>query len=205
MALAGILSIPFSDQKFTLVERQEFSRQANGITLAKSFGSALWSGEWTTGPLPHDEALDYEALLNSLDGAIHEFYAHDLRRPYPRAHPNGDFTDSGKIATVGADGKSLSLKSLPAGLTLSRGDYLAFDYGSGSRALHQVMANVTAGPGGATGLIELRPHLRPGAQVDAAVSLKKPSAKFILLPGSIDQRLQGGLMTVLSFSAIQRL
>lgn len=205
MALEGILSIPFSDQKFTLVERQEFSRQANGITLAKSFGSALWSGEWTTVPLPHDEALDYEALLNSLDGAIHEFYAHDLRRPYPRAHPNGDFTDSGKIAAVGVDGKSLSLKSLPAGLTLSRGDYLAFDYGSGSRALHQVMANVTAGPGGTTGLIELRPHLRPGAQVDAAVSLKKPSAKFILLPGSIDQRLQGGLMTVLSFSAIQML
>lgn len=205
MAVTGILSVPFSDQKFTLVERQELSRQANGITLAKSFGSALWAGEWTTGLMPHDEALDYEALLNSLDGAIHAFYAHDLRRPYPRAHADGDFTDSGKIATVSSDGKSLSLKDLPAGLVLSRGDYLAFDYGSGSRALHQVMAKVTAGPGGATGSIELRPHLRPGAQVDAAVTLKKPSAKFILLPGSIDQRLQGGLMTVLSFSAIQSL
>lgn len=202
MPRSDILTVPFAYQKFTLFERQELSRQANGITRGKSFGSALWRAEWITVPLPHDEALDYEARLNALDGVIETFYAHDLRRPYPRAHADGDFDDSAKVAAVGSDNKSLSLKGLQAGFTISRGDYLALDYGT-SRALHQASETVVAGPGGTTALFQVRPHIRPTMLVDTAVVLKKPTALFILVPGSIEQTDQGGMFTSISFQAIQ--
>ncbi|MDR7032930.1 hypothetical protein [Mesorhizobium sp. BE184] len=208
MALASprtdVLAVGFSDQTFRLQERQEFSRTGNGRTYGKSFGSALWTATWQTGPMLNTDLLDYEAVLNSLDGVIGTFYAYDLRRPYPRAYPTGAFTDSGQINSLGTNGKSLSLKLLAAGFVLSRGDYLAFDYGAGpSRALHQVMETVTANGSGLTSEFEVRPYIRPGATVSTPVVLKKPPALFCLQPDSIQQSIVDGMHGSISFSAMQ--
>jgi len=201
-----VLDAPQFDQKFMLMERQEFSRQASGITRGKSFGSALWSVSYTSTPQRHRDAVDHEAILNSLDGVINEFYAHDLRRPFPRAHADGVFDDTGEIASLNVNNKALALKALPAGFVLSRGDYLAFDYGTGpSRALHQVMETVTADGSGETPEFEVRPHIRPGAAVDAPVMLKTPSARFILVPASLQPSMGDPRTTSLTFSAIQSL
>lgn len=135
----------FAEQDFRLLERQEFSRTAGGSTIAKSFGSALWSMEATTKPMMRDDAMEYEAKIHSLDGSIGTFYAGDLRRVYPKAHPTGDFSESGvAIYAVGVDSKSLQIDGLPAGFILSAGDFLSFDYGASpkSRALHQIMETV---------------------------------------------------------------
>ncbi len=201
-----LTSIKYADQVWTLVSRQEYSRQANGVTRAKDFGSALWNAQYTTAPLPNDDAIAFEAALNSLDGVINSFYAGDLRRIYPRAHADGNFTDSAKIASIGGDGKSLSLNTLAAGFQLSVGDYLSFDYGTGpSRALHQLVEAVTANGSGVTPIFEVRPYLQPGATTGTAVTMKRPAAAMVLMPASIQPKIQSGVFTAISFQAIQLL
>lgn len=198
--------ISFTDQKFALYERQEYSRMASGQTIGKSFGSALWTAQYTTAPMYHDDALELEARLHALDGVIGRFYAGDLRRQYPRMHPKGDFPDTAKIKEIGSNNKSLALSGLAAGLQLSVGDYLSFDYGaSKARGLFQVIENAIATNAGKTPVFEVRPHLRPGITVGASVTLKKPTGVFALLPQSIETSIHSGSFTVVTFNSFQML
>lgn len=200
-----VLDIDIADQTVSLVSRQEFgSRSANGTTYGKDFGSALWTVSFTTGPIPNDDALAYEALLNSLDGVIGSFEAGDLRRPYPRLYPTGTGANDGVLASVNANNKAISLSGLAASQVVSIGDYLSFTYGT-SRALHQVMETVTANGSGTTSEFEVRPHLRPGWTLSPAiaVTLKNPAGIFSLVPGSVQSKASGALHSVISFQAVQ--
>lgn len=192
----------FANQSLRLSSRQEFSRMASGVTIGKDFGSALWMADYTTVAMPNDDALVLEAKLNSLDGVIGTFEAGDIRRPYPKAHANGAFGDTGVIASVNANNKALSLSGLNAGMTLSVGDYLSFDYG-GARALHQVVEAVVANGLGATSEFEVRPHLRPGWSLGTAVKLKLPKGVFVLVPDSIASATVGPMDSTISFKAMQ--
>lgn len=190
------------DQTFQLQSRQELSRMASGITIAKDLGSALWAATFTTAQMANDDALTLEAKLNALDGSIQLFEAYDLRRPYPKSVPSGSFTDSGLLNSVNANNKALSLKSLPASFVLTPGDYLAFDYGS-SRALHQIVEGVTANGSGLTTEFEVRPHIRSGYALNSAVKLKNPRGQFVMLPNSVASKSSGALHTIISFQAVQ--
>lgn len=179
-----LMSVRYANAPLRLVPQQELSTIASGVSIGKDLGPALWFGDFTTVALGNDDALAFEALLNSLDGVVQTFEAYDVRRPYPRAHADGAFTDSATLASVNANNKALALAGLASGFALSVGDYLSFDYGS-SRALHQVMEPATVGAGGVTPQFEVRPHIRPGFTAGAAVRLKKPAGLFTLLPGSV--------------------
>jgi hypothetical protein len=201
--LLDLLSlVPIAKQSFPLVSRQEQSRLANGITIGKDFGSALWMPEFSTDVVDNDAAVAYEARLNSLDGVINIFTAGDLRRLYPRSHPDGVFNDTGVLASVNANNKALALSGLDPAFALSVGDYLSFDY-SGSRALHQVVEAVTANGSGATAQFEVRPHIRPGFTISTAVTLKRPTGYFILVPGSVQAASSGPVTSTISFKAVQ--
>jgi len=188
---------------FRLVSRQEMSRQANGVSRGKDFGSPLWFFDCTSAPIYKDDAPGIEAPFHSLDGVINTFEAGDLRRPYPRAHADGNFVDGGTLHTVDASRKSIRLNNLGAGFQLSVGDYLAFNYGA-FRALHQVMEAATADGAGLTPLFEVRPHVRDGYTLTAAVTLKNPKGIFTLLPDSYEPQVQGAF-TVINFKAVQYL
>lgn len=201
--LTDILSVGFADQTFQLQSRQELSRTAGGVITGKDLGPAIWLASYTTGPLANDDALAYEAKLNSLDGVIFTFEAADLRRPYPRAHPTGACND-GVLHSVNANNKAMSLSGLVAGQIVSAGDFLSFDYGD-SRALHQAMETVTANGAGLTAEFEVRPHIRPSFTLSPAtvVKLKQPRALMVLSPGSVSSRPNGGIHSVISFEAVQ--
>lgn len=196
--------VPIARQSFPLVSRQELSRLASGITIGKDFGSALWMPEFSTDVVDNDDAVAYEARLNSLDGVINIFTAGDLRRLYPRSHPDGVFNDTGIIASVNANNKALALSGLDPSFALSVGDYLSFDYGS-SRALHQIVEAVTANSSGTTTQFEVRPHIRTGYTLSTPVKLKKPTGHFILVPGSVQASSNGPVTSVISFKAVQYL
>src|SRR5690606_26037824 len=106
----------------------------------------------------------------------------DLRRPYPLAYPDGDFSEAGvAVHTVGEDNKSLRLDGLPSSFVISRGDYLAISEADSPApaygALYQSMETVVA-VAGVTPSFEVRPHLRPGTAVNDPVILKQPSTVF---------------------------
>ena len=185
-----------------LVTRQEMSRQASGRTIAKSFGSGLWLANYVTGPLLNDAAGAFEAALDSLDGAVQTFEACDLRRLFPRVYPDGTGANDGVLASVNANNKALALSGLVAGQIVSAGDYLSFTYGT-ARALHRVVETVTANGSGVTAQFEVRPHIRPGFTISAAVKLKNPRGIFTLVPGSVSTRPAGAQHTVISFQATQ--
>ncbi len=188
--------------EFRLNYRQEQSRSAGGVTFVKDFGSPLWSLKATTAALRLDDALDYEALLETLEGGVQPFMAYDLRRPYPRQHSDGVFSDTGVISTVGANNKSIAVSGVDPGFQVSRGDYLTIDI-AGEKKLHQVSETRTANAGGVLALFEVRPHLWPGTLVGQLVRFKKPSIPMTMLPGSIVKTPLGGLHTSISFSAMQ--
>lgn len=194
----------FASQSFRLVSRQEVSRQASGVVRGKDLGPALWLADYTTVALVNDDVLSLEAKLNSLDGVINTFEAGDIRRPYPKSHPDGVFGDTGVLNSVNANNKAISISGLDAGMALSVGDYLSFTYGT-SRALHQVVEAVTASGTGLTVEFEVRPYLRPGWALGAAIKLKLPKGIFTMLPDSIASATQGPINSVISFKAIQSL
>ncbi|CEG09489.1 hypothetical protein BN961_02915 [Afipia felis] len=192
-------SVGYADQVFQLVSRQELSRTAGGQTFGKDLGPALWSAEYTTAPMTADDALSFEASLNALNGVIGEFEAYDLRRPYPRAHADGDFADEAEI--LSASGAKIALANLPEGFQLSPGDYLSLEV-QGRRVLHQVVEAATSDSDGETGEFAVRPPPWPGTDEGAPVTLKKPSCRLAMLPQSITQKISG-LYTTISFKAGQ--
>lgn len=196
----------FADQNFQLISRQELSRQANGRTIGKDLGSAIWVASYATIPMSNDDALAYEALLDSLDGVVQTFEAYDLRRIYPRSDPAGASYNNGALLSVNANNKALALSGLIAGQVVSAGDYLSFTYGS-SRALHKVAESVTANGSGVTAEFEVRPHLRTGWTLSPSttVLLKAPRGIFALMPGSVSSKPNGPLHSVISFQAVQYL
>ncbi len=202
-------SAGFEQQNFDTTERQELSRQASGVSIGKNLGPDLWFCEYGTNLQNFASAVTFEAKLRSLAGVTKPFSAHDLRRPYPLAHADGSFNDTGVVHTIGVDNKSLRIDGLDAGFQLSIGDYLAFDFdfepGYSSRALHQVMEAATANGAGLTPVFEVYPHIRPGLVVSTPVVLKKPSALFTLEPNSRQSRLDGVLHSRISFRAIQHI
>lgn len=188
--------------KFQPMYRQELSRQANGVTLIKDFGTSLFTLAATSFPLNNEDAVDFEAMLSSMDNGIGTFHAFDMRRPFPKSKSDGDFSNTAKISSIGINGKSLALSGLPAGMVLSRGDYLAFDV-PGWRALHQIMETVIASGAGVSPTVEVRPHLMVGSAVGADVDLKQPATVMMLVPGSVTQNRVDARNTVISFQAFQ--
>lgn len=202
---ADILSIGSVVQlSFRLVSLQEIARSAGGVIAAKDMGPAIWQIEATTIPRTPDDEVTFEAALHSLDGSVRTFSAYDLRRPYPLAHATGLFDDSGYLHTVDSDKTRIRIGGLPENLTLSPGDYLAFDYG-GSRALHQVVESAVASGGGLTPLFEVRPHIRSGYSTGTGtpVTLKRASGIFALTPDGISIQSSGPRVWSATIKAIQ--
>lgn len=193
-----------ADTTFWPMGRQELSRVAKGATQAKDLGSALWRASFTTAPQSISDAAAVEAALISLNGSVGSFLAYDVRRPFPRAFPDGDFADTATIDTLYSGNLfKLKLAGLAPGFELAPGDYLGFEYGSRpTRALHMVTSGDVAGSLGKA-VLEVFPAIRPGAIVGAAVTLKSPSCEMILEPGQSPPGLREMVASSVSFSAIQ--
>lgn len=187
-----ILALPVSDAPFMLGEAVEVSRTRGGQQLTASVGVRLWQGSITLGRATRAEMQKIEALLDILRQPGATFLATDLRRPAPITDPTGQAAGSATPsirALDTQDARLVALKGLPAAYRLSRSDYLGFSYGSSPtrRALHRVVdATVDADGTGDTALFEVVPRLRPGAAVDAAVSLVRPACTAVIVADSFD-------------------
>lgn len=187
---------------FDLHYRQEFSRTAGGVTIAKDMGTPLWKGSFQTTILPVNELDIWRARLKALDGSLGLFWGRPMSRCYPIAYPNG--TGIGDVSAVtidsiGSDNKSISLQKLPVWHSISVGDYLQI-----STKLYQVLENAVADSTGKTTRFEVRPHLAPGTTVGNAVVLVRPSVPMIIVPATLSTTADAGTgRGTITFQAIE--
>lgn len=203
--IADLLRVP--KRTFTLAQQQEFSGLGSGQILAAELAPALWTADIETKPMPRPLANQLQARLDTLDGTLNAFYLYDPWKCAPSADPGGTILGSStpSIHTLDANNKAMRVMGLPAAYVLTEGDYIAFDYASGTkRAFHRIVETATADGSGLTPLFEVRPHIRSGATTSTAVTMIKPAALMVMMPGSLNISAQAGL-TVFSFTAIQRL
>lgn len=163
--------------EFDLLYRQEQSRQANGRTLVKDFGSPLWRASCVTRSLRPNELDEWRARLASLENGLQTFRGYALSRCRPQAHPGSSVLPVGTISFVNGNRKAISVTGL-TGISLRVGDMLRL----GAADLHQVMEPATGSP---TGQFEVRPHLWPGVVAGAAVSVERPYCLMTVVPGSV--------------------
>lgn len=173
-------------------EQVEVNQTGGGEILRADLAPMLWKGEVRLGVQTRKEAADADVLLDLLRPAGRSFYAYDTRRPAPLLDPKGLIlgANTPTIHSLVAGGRELRLQGLPVGYVLSRGDYLAFDYGTAPirRALHRVVdKTVTAAGTGITPVFEVSPPIRAGASAATWVQLIKPSCKAVIIPGSVDK------------------
>lgn len=188
-------SFPGWSTEFDLLYRQEFSRTAGGVTLAKDFGTPLWKASISSRSLKPNELDAWRAKLKTLEGSLQQFMGRPFSRCYPIAYPNGTGigdVSNVTIASINDNNKSYQLSGLPAGYKTSVGDYQQV-----GTKLYQVV-DVDGQD------IEVRPHLAPGTTVGNVVSLIKPSVPMIIMPGTLttSAELSTGRGTI-SFQAIE--
>lgn len=192
-------TLPISSVRWWLNAQQEFSGLGSGEFLGAELGPSYYMGEITIAKIDSREAIAIEADIASLDGSMNTFYLYDPRAQYPRLDPKGELLGAStpSIQALFANNKSMTIAGLPVGYQLSKGDYLAFNYGSNPvrRAFHQIVEPATAGAGGVTPAFEIRPHFRPGAAIGLAVTLVKPAAKVAIVPKSFQAGTAKGSMT----------
>ena len=182
------------------------SSMAGGQLRVADVRSPLWMIDFSMPNMYLEDALDLETLIDALGGSMGTFYAWNPLRPYPKLDPTGSIIGSSTqtILSVGGDNKSMTLGGLPIAYTLSRGDFLSFNYGSpSSRALHRIVtATTTANGSGVTPSFEVTPPFRQGITTGLAVTLAKPTAEFCMTPGSFNPSASGVFQSN-TFSAIQ--
>ena len=213
MALPDVLSrAQFADLlgiggvSWMLDRGEEYSGLQSGVIIAKEYRSALWRASVSLTPKPDAEAARIKALIESRDGALRTFHLYDRRSCFPIAYPpEGADLSAVTIGAVGSDNKSVGLSGLPEDFKVSAGDMLSFEYGSGpSVALHRICEDKVATALGNTSLFEVRPHVRPGASAGATVTLIRPYAEMLIVPGTLTERSGSDMRTtIISFDAIQ--
>jgi hypothetical protein len=206
-AIPSELSDRLSGLTFTLKPMLEISPLRSGRQIALDIGPNLWLGEWRSEAMDATKMGVARAWFDTLS-SIQEFYGYDQYRQYPLAYANtgflGGFTGTCTLTSVTLP-YTIVLGSLPAGFILSPGDYLSFDYTSGTtvRALHRVSEGGTASGGGSL-TIEVRPAVRSGFAGGATVTVFRASARMIVLPESYSENINASVGSI-SFKAIQTL
>lgn len=181
--------------------RQETSRTAGGATLVKNMGPLLWQASYSTTAMSHEAAGNLEADLLTLENGGQLFEGYDPRRRKPVAYTIGSLA-SVTVHSIRADRLALRLTGLPAGMVLSKNDWLSIDDGTNLHLLRVVETVTTAGTG-LSPWFEVRPGIRPSIAVATPVVLTDAPGRFMVDPGSVERTPTGGLHDTVSWTATQ--
>lgn len=200
--------LPISACSLDCTPQLETSGTGGGQILTRERAPALWQGTVELGRLTPAEAADVLPLIDLVRQAGASFLVCDLTRPWPALDPDGSVLRAAAVtvAEIGSDRRSLRLAGLPPAYPLSRGDLLGTSWGTAPirYGLHRVAVEGAADAVGVTGWVEVVPALATGVVVGTAVSLDRPPAKALVLPGSVQAgRRNRGLHEGIGFAFIQ--
>lgn len=161
------------------------SRTRGGEVLAAQIGNVLWSGSVALSRAHHGEAAAVQAMLALLRRSGGSFMASPVQRRGPLLDPEGALLGAAtpQIHIVEANNRDIRIQNLPAGYTLSPGDYLSFTYGGAPLryAFHQLVTGAIANGSGVTPVFEVTPPIRAGITLPATVKLVDPAFKAVLV------------------------
>jgi len=203
--------LPIADMTMRCPPVAEYNRTGGGDQLGADIGVRLWQGDIILGRMTRAEAGEIEVLVDLVAQTGRAFRCFDIRRPYPLADASGAALTgfSPVIHTLyPAELRELRIGGLPPLYRLSAGDYLQFWYASSPTryGLHRVVTTVTADASGITQVMEVDPPIRPGAATGAAIELKQPWCKAVIIANSVQpNRTRQTISEGLRFSYVQSL
>jgi hypothetical protein len=192
---------------FDIKRNDELSGSGDGRVWQAELSPPLWTADVALTPAFHADAEDIASVLRSLNGSQEPFMLWNPTRRFPRADPTGALLGSNAplIGSIATDRRIITLKGLPAGYVLSRGDKLQFVTGDRNQFVEISDAVVTANGSGVTPAFNVFPHVRFGVGVDQAVILKNPACKMILQPGTHNPGRAQAIVTMgAAFKAIEK-
>lgn len=212
MALANPLAVAdfydlfkVQDVQFVQSFQQQRSITGGGETRYADRAPSLWRAEITTIPMLNAEAEGIMALINSRGGGLKTVLLYNSKLPYPSSDPRG--------ATIGAtvpklgvitDRLHVAFTGFPAGYVIPLGTYFSILFDTSRYYLGQFAEAKTANPiTGTVGATEIWPPLPASISGTPDVVIVKPPGKFRIEPGSAYPAKEGGLHSVIKFSAEQ--
>lgn len=212
MALAATLSVAdfydrfrVQDVQFVQSFQQQRSATGGGETRYADRATALWKAEITTEPLRNADSEGIMALINSRGGGLKTVLLYNSRLPYPASDPKGAVIGSvvPKLGVI-TDRLHVAFTGFPNGYVMPLASFFSILFDSGRYYLGQFAEARTANPiTGTIGATEIWPPLPASISGTPNVTIVKPPAKFRIVPGSAYPSKEGGLHTVIKFSAEQ--
>ena len=173
---------------FDLPTNQLITRSAGGDVMGAELGARLWRVQLDLVPQTHQGAEQIRAKMHLLRQSSASLIIRPSPCFAPAYDPTGSIIASSTVLlnTVQSNLRDIRLGGLPAGYTLTAGDYLSFTYGTNPTryAFHQVVSGAVAGGGGVTPDFEVIPPIRPGYAIGTTVRLNKPWMKAVLVESS---------------------
>lgn len=171
---------------FSLTDDAASNRTQGGGSVDVSMAPRLWDMSVAMPLRSNAEAHRVTALIELLRKPGASFIGGPRFYAGPFLDPNGVTLGASAptLASVDSNKRDIAIAGLPAGYVLSIGDYLSWEYGASSYALHRCVGTATANGSGQIAAIEVDPVVRPGWSAGASVRLIKPRAKFVMLPQS---------------------
>lgn len=191
--------LPIQTVTFDLGEALQYSETGAGEILTADIGNRLWRIDVVFKPMYYAQAEQVKAQLNVLRRAGTSLLAHAMPLAYPQYDPDGSIIAAGSpiLLAVSNGNRDIRLAGLPIGYTITKGDMLAFTYGSSPTryALHQATQTVVADFANQTSAFEVSPPIRTGYSLSAPVDLTKPQVKCVVVPGSFNPGESSGRFT----------
>lgn len=194
--------VDLEDTSFYLERLDELGRLFSGTTISKERGDPFWMMSGETTAMNISELTTLQAKFTNLRGNQIPFLMHDVRRPRP-ANADSSFSNTGLFVNSTSFGDSrLSLKGLPAGFSLTIGDYISVTFSTNYVQLYQCQEAVVANGFGVTPLFDVYPFLNQSTILNNVVEMRNAGALFVLTE-PIKTTMVGPMAGKISFSGQQ--
>lgn len=194
-----------ADIEFNVEQNMQAALTGGGTRQRAQRAPSLRTLKITTAPMPNAEAEGLLAILLGLDG-VDPFLAYNKRMPYPSSDPDGSiWTTASPTAVVGTitDRRHVAFTGFPNGYVIPVGTYFQIIFDEGRYYLGQFAEAKTADGSGAVSSAKITPPIPASVEVGDAVTVIKPAAKFLPVPGSAYLSNVGLVNATLTFSAEQ--
>lgn len=197
----------FLAQDWRLVQSHQQQRSATGggETHYADRAPSLWKAEGIkTQAVCYADAEGIMARINSRAGGLKSFLLYNKQLPFPADDPEGLLIGMTvpKLGTI-TDRLHAAFTGFPPGYKMRAGSYFGLIFDTSRYYLGQFAEDRTANGSGSVASVEIWPPLPASVSGTPDIIIKKPCAKFRIVPGSAYPSIVSGQKNEISFSAEQ--